>query len=124
MGDEAAWSGDDYISAHAETLQLLIVAVAVVATINSHAAHILQVVAEALHGLVYLLGQLAGWRHDDAVDGVFRIAAIIKLAQYWEQIGCCLAGSGLCHAQYVVTFQYLRDTFFLYRGAGVEAHVV
>ena len=56
VGDEATWSSNHDISTHAEALQLLIVAVAVVAAINSHAAHILQVVAEALHGLVYLLG--------------------------------------------------------------------
>ena len=47
MGDEATWSSNHDISTHAETLQFLIVAIAVVAAINSHAAHILQVVAEA-----------------------------------------------------------------------------
>ena len=61
VGDEAARGSDNYIGTHAEALQFLVVAVAVVAAIYSHAAHILQIVAEALHCLVYLLGQLAGW---------------------------------------------------------------
>ena len=61
MGDEAARGGDDYIGAHAEAAQLLIVTVAVVAAVYGYAAHALQVIAEALHCLVYLLGELAGW---------------------------------------------------------------
>ena len=61
MGDETARGGDDYIGAHAEAAQLLIVTVAVVAAVYGYAAHALQVIAEALHRLVYLLGELAGW---------------------------------------------------------------
>ena len=61
MGDEAARGGDDYIGAHAEAAQLLIVTVAVVAAVYGYAAHALQVIAEALHRLVYLLGEFAGW---------------------------------------------------------------
>ena len=60
VGDEATWCGDDNIGTHTETLQLLIVTVAVVSTIYSHAAHVLQIIAKALHRLVYLLCELTG----------------------------------------------------------------
>ena len=112
------------MTTHAETLQLLIVAVAVVSTVYSHAAHVLQIIAEALHRLVNLLCELTGRRHDDAVDGILRIATIIQLAQYRQQIGCCLSGSGLGYAEHIMTFQYLWYTFFLYWGACVESHIV
>ena len=98
MGDEATWGSNDYIGTHAEALQFLVVSVAIVSTINSHAAYALQVVAEALHCLVYLLSQLAGWRHDDAVDGIFWITAVIEFAQYREQVGCSFTSAGLCNA--------------------------
>ena len=60
MGDESARSSYYYVSSHTETLQFLVVAVAVIATIYSHAAHSLQIVAESLHSLVYLLCQFSG----------------------------------------------------------------
>jgi hypothetical protein len=53
VADKASGRGYYHIGTHLEALQLLIVAVAVVATIHSHAAHAVEVVAEALHSLVY-----------------------------------------------------------------------
>ena len=55
VGDETAWCGDDHVGSHTKTLELLVVAAGIVATINSHAAHAVQIVTESLHGLVYLL---------------------------------------------------------------------
>ena len=124
MGDEASGCGYHHVGSHAQALELLVVAVAVVAAVYSHAAHALQIVAEALHGLVYLLCQLACGRHDDAVDGIGGVASVVDLAQYGQQVGGGLAGAGLCHAEHVVSVQYLRDTLFLYGSASVEAHVV
>lgn len=78
MADKAAGRGYDHIGTHLKALQLLIVAVAVVATIHSHAAHAVEVVAEALHCLVYLLCEFACRAHDDAVDGIVRIATVVE----------------------------------------------
>ena len=122
--DESAWGGYHHVGSHAQALELLVVAVAVVATVYSHAAHALQIIAEALHGLVYLLCQLAGRRHDDAVDGVVGIAAVVELAQHRQQVGGSLAGTGLGYAEHVTALQYLWYTFFLYGGASLESHVI
>ena len=124
MGNEAAGSGNHHIGPETETLEFLVVTVAVVAAIHSHAAHPIEVVAEALHGLVDLLCQFARRRHDDTVDGILRIAAVVELAQDGQQIGGRFAGTGLCHAEHIVTFQYFRDTLFLNRCARIETHVI
>ena len=76
--EQSAWCGNQHIGTHTHRAQLLIVAVTIVTTVNSHAAHIIQIVAKALHGLVDLLCQLAGWRHDDGVDGILGIVAIVE----------------------------------------------
>ena len=82
MAEEASRSGDYHIGTETETLQFLIVTVAIVATIDGHAAYTVKIIAEALHGLVYLLGEFACGTHDDAVDGVLRAFAILKTAEY------------------------------------------
>ena len=78
MGDEAAGRGNHHVSTQLERPDLLIVTVAVVASVNGHAAHIVEVVAEALHGLVDLLCQFTCGRHDDAVDGILGVTSIVK----------------------------------------------
>ena len=98
VGDEATWGSDDYIGTHAQAFELLIIAVAIVAAINGHAAHSFQVIAETLHGLVYLLCKFAGRRHNHAVDGILRIASVIELAEDRQEVGGSLAGTRLCYS--------------------------
>ena len=57
---QTPWCGDDNVSTHLQTFRLYVKAVTVVASIDCHAADAVKIVAEALHGLVYLLRQLAG----------------------------------------------------------------
>ena len=78
MADESSRSCYYHVGTHLEALQLLVVAVAVVATVHSHAAHSREVVAEALHLLVNLLRQLSCWAHYYAVDGIGRIVALVE----------------------------------------------
>ena len=54
--DEATRRCYYHVGTHAEALQLLVVPVSIVPAIHSHAAYALQIIAKALHGLVYLLG--------------------------------------------------------------------
>ena len=124
VADQSARCGDDHVGPQAKALELLVVAVAVVAAIDGHAAHIVKIIAEALHGLVYLLRQLACGAHDDAVDGIFGVAAVVELAQYGQQVSSRFACSCLCHAQEVVALQYLWYALLLNGRAGLEAHVV
>ena len=124
VGDEAAGGGDDHVGTEGEALELLVVAVAVVAAIDGHARHAVEMVGEALHGLVDLLGQLARRRHDDAVDGVGRIAAVGQLGEDGEQVGCRLARAGLGDTQDVAAFEDVGDAAFLYGSARLELHVV
>ena len=124
MADETAGSGYHYVSTHSETLHLLVVAVTVVAAIHRHTADAVEIIAKALHGLVYLLGQFPRGRHDDAVDGFFGIAAIVQHAEDGQQVGGRLARSGLGHADDVVIVENLRDATLLDRGAIIETHVV
>ena len=95
MTDETSWSGNYYVGTHLETLEFLIVAVAVVASIYSHAANAVEIIAEALHGLVNLLGKLACRAHDYAVDSVLGESAVVKTRENRQQIGSGLAGTGL-----------------------------
>ena len=124
MADEASGSGNNHICTHLETLEFLIVAVAVVAAIYSHAANTIEIIAEALHGLVYLLSQLTCRAHYDAVDSVLWESAVIKTREDRQQIGSGLSGTCLSYAKKVATFEYWRDTLFLYGSTHVEAHVV
>ena len=79
MRDEAARRGNDYICTETHAFHLLVIAVAVIAAVDGDTRHVGQVIGEALHGLVNLLCQLTGWRHDDAVDGILGIIAAVKL---------------------------------------------
>ena len=124
VADEASWGGYHHVGAQCQAFQFLVVTVAVVATIDGHAAHVVQIIAEALHGLVYLLCQLACGAHDNAVDGVFRVSALVELAQHGQQVGCRFSGSCLGHAQHVFTGQYFGYALLLYGRACLEAHVV
>ena len=103
---------------------LLLVADAVVAAIDSHAADVVQVVGEALHGAVYLLREFAGWRHDDAVDGILGIIIVIKHGKDGQQIGGGLSRTCLSHSKHIVAIENLRDTTFLNRRHLFEAHIV
>ena len=124
MRDESAWCSYHHVCTHAQAFQFLVVTVSVVSSIYSHAAYALQVISEALHGLVYLLCQLACRRHDNTVDGIRRITTAVEFAEHWQQIGSSFACSGLRNSHYVVAFQYLWNTLFLYWGASVETHIV
>ena len=124
MRDETSGGSNDDVGAQRQALQFLVVACAVVAAIDGYAAHAVEIVAETLHCLVYLLCQLARWSHDDAVHRVFLVAAVVEHTQYRQQISGCFAGSGLSYAQNVVAFQYLRNTLILNRSAGFKVHVI
>ncbi len=124
MADEASRSGYHHVGAQSEAFHFLVVAVAVVAAVDSHAAHAVEIVGKALHSLVDLLGQFTGRAHDNAVDGILRIAAISQLAQNGQQVGCCLARPGLGHTEQVAALEDFGDAFFLNRRTVVEAHIV
>ena len=53
------------------SFSLLVVAVAVVASVYGNAVHVAHIIREALHSLVYLLCQLSRRAHDDAVYRTF-----------------------------------------------------
>ena len=96
MGEQAPWRGNDHVSTHLEAFRLHVETAAVITAIDGDARDAVQIVAKALHGLVYLLCQLACGGHDDAVDGILGIAAVIKHAQHRQQVGSGLARTGLC----------------------------
>ena len=54
---QTTWGGNQDIRPQTHPLQLLIITVTIVSTIDSHAAHTVKIIAEALHRLVYLLGK-------------------------------------------------------------------
>ena len=124
MREQATRCGNDDVGTHPQSLGFYVEAVAVVAAVDGHAADAVQVVAKALHGLVYLLCQFAGGRHDDAVDGILRVAAVVQHGEDGQQVGCRLACTGLCHADEVLAVQYLGDTLLLYGRHFLEVHVV
>ena len=124
MADETSGSGNYYVGTHLETLEFLIVAVAVVASIYSHAANAVEIIAEALHGLVNLLCQLSCRAHYDTVDSVLGESTVVKTRENRQQIGSGLACTCLSYAQKVATFEYWRNTLFLYGSTYVKAHVV
>ena len=124
MTEQATWCGDEHISTQTHTTELLFITPAVVTAIDSHAADAIEIIAEALHGLVNLLGQFTGRRHDDAVNSILGIVAVIELREDRQQIGSSLARSCLCHTQHVVAIEDLGDTAFLDGGHLVEAHVI
>ena len=124
MADEPAWSGDDDIRSLLHSLLLLFVADAVVSAIYGHTADAVQIVAEALHGLVNLLRQFSSGAHDDTVDGILGESAILKQAQDRQKISRSLSGSGLCNAHHVPSFQDAWDGMFLDWSGFYEVHVV
>ena len=123
MADESTRGSDDDIGSEGEATALLLVADAVVAAIYGYAAYG-HIVGEAFHGLVYLLGQLAGGQHDDAVDGIVGVATVTEHAEDGEQVGCCLSRTGLGYTDEVATLQEGRYGVLLDRGTGGEVHCV
>ena len=124
VAEQSAWRGNQHIGTHTHGTQLLVVAVAVVATVYGYAAHIVEIVAEALHSLIYLLGELACGRHDDGVDGILGIATIVELREYRQQVGGSLAGSRLRYTQHIVAIQNLGNAPLLDGCHIFEVHVV
>lgn len=124
MAQQSAGSGYDHVGTQLQALHLLVISVSVIAAIHGNAAHPVKVITETLHGLVYLLGELARWRHHNAIDGVLRIAPVIKHAEYWEQVGGCLARACLRHSYDVVLVKNLRYALLLYWCTFVKMHVV
>lgn len=59
MADKSSGSCDYDVSAHTHTLGFLVKTVTIVATIYRHATYSVEIVAETLERLVYLLRQLA-----------------------------------------------------------------
>ena len=81
MTEQAPGSGDNHICTHLESLCLYVEAAAVVAPIDCNTGNAFQIVAKTLHGLVYLLCQLTRGSHDDTIDSILRISAVIKHGQ-------------------------------------------
>ena len=77
MTEQPSGCGDEHIGTKTHATQFLFIASSVVATIDSHRRHTVEIIAEALHGLVYLLGKFTGGGHNDAVDGILGIVAVI-----------------------------------------------
>ena len=124
MRYQSSRSGDNDVGSKAHALHLLVVTVAVVATVHGHARHVGQVIRKALHRLVYLLGKLTRRRHHYAVDNILGIVATVKLGEDGQQIRGRLSRSSLGHAHDVVAIQDRRYTLFLHRGAFIKTHVV
>ena len=124
VGQQSSRRGNDHVGSHLQSLRLLVEARAIVAAIDGHARHIVEIIAEALHGLVYLLRQFAGGRHHDAVDRIARIAAVVKQTQHGQQIGRRLSGAGLCYADEVAAVENLWNTLFLDGSHLLKAHII
>ena len=124
MAYETARCGYHHIGTHFKAFQFLIVTVSVVASIHGDAAHAVEIIAEALHGLVDLLRKFARRTHDNAVYGIARIASVIEFAENRQQISGSLARSSLCYTEQITSLKYGGDTFFLNRGTLVEVHII
>ena len=124
VAEQTAWGGNDHVGSHAERTLFLVIASTVVAAIDGHATHRVQIVAKTLHGLVYLLGELTCGSHDETVDGIGRIATVVEHGEDGQQVGGCLAGSCLCHPHHVVLVENLRDALLLNGSHLLEMHVV
>ena len=124
MADQAAGGGYHHVGAQGEALGLLVVAPSIVAAIDGHTADTVEIVAEAFHRLVYLLGEFAGRTHNDAVDGIVGIEPVVDEAEDGEKIGGGLAGACLGYAYHVAPVEYLGDTCLLDRSAGLKTHVI
>ena len=124
MTEQSTRGGDEHIGAQTHAAHLLIVAPAIVAAIDGHRRDIVEVITKALHGLVDLLSEFTGGRHDDTVDGVLGELLVVELREDGQQIGGRLASTRLGHTQHVVAVEDLRDAAFLDGGHLFEAHVV
>lgn len=124
MADKPSGGSYHHIGAQSQRLHLLVVTVAVVASIDGHAAYILQIIAESLHGLVDLLRQFSCGTHDNTVDCLVGEAAVGQSAEYGQEVSGRLAGTCLGNAHDVVAVEYLGNTFLLNGCARIEVHVV
>ena len=124
MGQETSWGGNNHIGAHFKSLGLLVKARTIVSAIDGNTRHIVEIIAEALHGLVYLLGKFASRRHDDAIDGIVWETTIVKHAEYRQEIGCRLTCSCLGDTNKVAPVENLRNALFLDGSHFLEAHVI
>ena len=84
MTEQAPGSGDNHIRTHLESLRLYVEAAAVIAAIDGDTGNAVQIVTKTLHGLVYLLCQLTCGSHDDTIDSILRISAVIKHGKYGQ----------------------------------------
>ena len=84
MTEQAPGSGDNHICTHLESLCLNVETASVVAPIDCNTGNAVQIVAKTLHGLVYLLCQLTCGSHDDTIDSILRISAVIKHGKYGQ----------------------------------------
>ena len=122
MADKSARSGNDDVGTRLQSTSFLFKADAVVATIYSHTTHAVQIVAEALYLLVNLLRQLAGWSHDDAVDGILGIKSRTQLVEHRQEVCRRFSCAGLSHTDDVAACQNGRNGFFLNRRTFFEVH--
>ena len=124
MAEQTPWGGNEHIGTQTHAAHLLVVAPAVVAAIDGYGRYIVEVITKALHGLVDLLGEFTGGRHDDAVDGILGELLVVELREDGQQIGGGLASTRLGHTQHVVAVEDLWDTAFLNGRHLFEAHIV
>ena len=124
VADETAWGGDEHVGTLLHGTLLLLVADAVVAAIHRHAAYARGVIGKALHGLIDLLREFARRTHDDTVDGILRIAAVVEKTEDGQEVSGCLARTRLGHTNDVAPLQYGRDGVLLYGGALEEIHSI
>ena len=97
MTQQSARCSNEHISTKAHTAQLLFVASTIITTIDSHRRHIVEVIAEALHSLIYLLSKFAGGGHHDTIDGIFGIVTVVEHREDRQQVGGSLTRTRLCH---------------------------
>ena len=122
VADESSRGGNDDVGSQFESFALLFKADTVVAAIDGDGRHTVQIVGKSFHLLVYLLSQFSGWRHDDAIDGVFRIIAVAQFVEHGQQVGGRLSCASLCNAHQVSSLQNLGNGLFLDRGAFLKVH--
>ena len=123
VGDESTGSGDDDVGTRRKAATLLLIAVAVVAAIYCHAVDV-HIITKSLQGLVYLSRQLSRGRHDEAVDGIGRVAFAAQYGEQGQQIGCRFARAGLGYADEVFSFKDMGNTFLLNGCALVKSHII
>ena len=123
VGNKSAGRGDYNVGSKFKTLHLLIVSVAIIASINRHTAHSTKIIGEALHGLINLLGQFACRRHDNTIDGILGIAPVIEFGKYGQQIGSCLTCTRLGNTHNIFSFKDWWNATLLNRRANIKMHV-